>query len=420
MSNGPNGGQATGTAASPSSLPDINNQTYPFDVVLYQLNQAASFNMFATPVEKRSDVSNTDDAFGVNGGFVLDIHSNLHRFESVVQPITPESRLKVRQKFGEPTGTFHCRLMVSPDDFQWSPGLEPSPILFDPTVAQRFVMLDNEFNFGDGTDGFRGYAVGRTFPLTVNGRSRLLAGAVGNIMEGFGRITGLEGTYLFTGTITPGFGLLGDITLRVVDWSGNLRTESEISSLSPISNPDPEATYIVLRGQKKDAAQRSEYSFSPDGRVQGLMTPAQWRSARYDFTTRGRKGLRGEVTVGQIIGSLDATIMADLFGPPGTAANPGDFTTQELYTFVDENGETIGTITAGVVLGESFDLKFPALPGQPGLRFGGFGLIQGGTGYFSGVRGMLTVNSLIGIMPHALSLMHVFRIIDPRHKYRDG
>ena len=86
--------------------------------------------------------------------------------------------------------------------------------------------------------------------------------------------------------------------------------------------------------------------------------------------------------------------------------------------FVDENGECIGTITTGVVLGESFDLKFPALPGQPGLRFGGFGLIQEGTGYFSGVRGMLTVNSLIGIMPHALSLMHVFRIIDPDHKYR--
>jgi hypothetical protein len=122
--------------------------------------------------------------------------------------------------------------------------------------------------------------------------------------------------------------------------------------------------------------------------------------------------------VGQAIGSLNAVIKADLFGTPGMPDRPDPFTTDELYTFVDNDGQTVGTITTGVVLGDSFDLKFPALPGQAGLRFGGFGPIQSGTGHFAGVSGMLTVNSLIGIMPHALSLMHVFRVIDPDHKFR--
>src|SRR2546429_6607877 len=210
MSNGSTHGEATGTASSPSSLPDINTQTYPFDVVLYQLDQAVSFNICVTADQKRSDGANPDDAFGVNGGFILDIRSNLHRFESEVELVTKERGLRVTQAFGEPTGTFRCRLMVSPEDFDWSPGREPSPVLFDPTASQRFVMLDSEFKFGDGADGFRGNAVGRTFPMTVNGQLQLLGGAVGNIMEGFGKFKGLEGTYMFNGSITRSFGLVGD------------------------------------------------------------------------------------------------------------------------------------------------------------------------------------------------------------------
>src|SRR5262249_1470448 len=204
----------------------------------------------------------------------------------------------------------------------------------------------------------------------------------------------------------------------ILDWDGILRSDSEIPSLTPIPDPDPKATYIVLRGEKKSSTVRSEYSFTPGGKVQGLITPAQWRSAQYNFTVRGHRGLRSDVNVGQIIGSLDATIKADLFGPPSTADHPGTFATDELYTFVDSDGQTVGTISAGVVLGESFDLKFPELPGQPGLRFAGFGPITGGTGPFVGIQGMLSVNSLIGIMPHALSLMHVFRVIDPDGRFR--
>jgi hypothetical protein len=80
----------------------------------------------------------------------------------------------------------------------------------------------------------------------------------------------------------------------------------------------------------------------------------------------------------------------------------------------------VGKINCGVVEGQSFDLKFPQAPGQPGVRFAGFGPITGGSGVFSQVRGMLTVNSLIGISPHALSLMHVLHIVDPGRSFRTG
>jgi len=310
--------------------------------------------------------------------------------------------------------------MVSPDDFGWVPGQEPIPVLVDPLLSQRFVMLDSRFAFGDGKDSFQGYGVGRTFPVTTHGRTQLLAGAVGNLTEGFGKFKGLEGTYMLNGSITPAFGFLGNITLRVVDWDGKLRTDSEIRPLEQISDPNPGVTYILLHGQKKDQYQKTAYIFGTGGSVLGLDTPAQWRSAQYSFTDRGYRGLRSNRSVFEIVGALDAKIYTNLLAPPGTADAPALFTTQELYTFVDRDGRTVGTITAGVAEGESFNLTFPAAPGQPGLRFGGFGPIQGGTGPFVGVQGMLTVNSLIGISPHVLSLMHVLRIIDPDGRFRAG
>src|SRR5262245_52058020 len=121
-------GQSTGTAASPPALPDINAGTVPFDQVLYHLNRAASFSIFTAPEPSRFHASDPSDAFGINRGFLLDISNGLHRFNSIVQPITPDRGLRVAQSVGESTGTMRCRLMISPDDFGWAPGKEPRPV----------------------------------------------------------------------------------------------------------------------------------------------------------------------------------------------------------------------------------------------------------------------------------------------------
>jgi hypothetical protein len=282
-------------------------------------------------------------------------------------------------------------------------------------------LVNLNFSFGDGHDSFQGYGQGRTFPTPINGRSELQLGGMGNVTAGTGKFHGLSGTFVFTGKLTADFNFLGNVTARFLDWDGVLRSDSPISPGDSVSDPDPDATYIVLRGMKKDQNVKSEYIFGPSGMPTGLLTPAEFRSVDYTFTRRHTgRGLRTSRTVGSVVAkySVGARITADLLSPPGTPDAPQPFTTQEVYIFANPDGEPVGTLTAGVVLGKSFNLTFPMLPGQPGLRFAGFGPIQEGTGVFEGAKGMLTVNSLIGISPHALALMHVIRIIGPAHKLR--
>jgi hypothetical protein len=414
---------ARGTAAPSAAQPDVNYETYPFDMVQYLLDQVAHLSMFAIPAPEYAETAtfipdDPDDWFGLNGGYGLAIRSALHRFNSTVHLSSVGPR--VAQAVGESIGVFSSRWLLSPDDFEWSPGKYPPPTLFDPWGSQRFVMLDSSFTF-NSQDSFHGYGVGRTFPITVHGRPKLLVGAVGNIMEGVGKFKELEGTYVLTGTITSELGFLGSITCRVVDPDSKIRTEREIPPLTMRPDPDPDATFMVLRGVKKDATVRTTYGPPPGGNQVSLVTPGQMRSVYYSFTAHDSGGLRSAMTVGQVIVSeYTAAVFFNLQAPPGTANAPGPFTTHEVYPFIDSDGRPVGTITADIVEGVSFGLRFPAAPRQQGLRFAGFGPIVGGTGVFTGMQGMLTVNSVIGIAPHTLSLMHVFHLVGSDDEFRLG
>lgn len=410
------------TPISQPSLPDVNAQTYPYEMVQHLLDQTASFSLFAIPDRKQAEnvtltPNNPGDFFGINGGYGLSIWSTLHRFDAIVQPTRMDTGLRVAQAIGESTGIFRSHWMFSPDDFKWAPGHEPPPVIFDPWQPRHFTMLDCELSF-EGDDNFRGYGVGQTFPISVNGRSQILAAAMGNIVEGSGKFKGLEGTFALTGTITSSLGFMGSITCRVIDPYGVIRSESEIQALTPTPDVDPGATFLMFRGEKKNKNVKTTYGPPPGGNQVALVTPSLMRAAQYSHTSRGRGGLRTEMRVYQIVSDYVATVYFNLLAPPGTGQAPVPFSTKELYTFVDDYGRTIGTISADILLGESFNLKFPAAPGQAAVRFAGFGPITGGTGPFAGVQGILTVNSLIGIAPHALSLMHVLHIVDPQAKFR--
>ena len=89
-----------------------------------------------------------------------------------------------------------------------------------------------------------------------------------------------------------------------------------------------------------------------------------------------------------------------------------------MYAFGGPDGRASGNIFAEVRDGISFALKFPDAEDQPGVRFAGFGPITGGDGCFEGADGLLTVNSLIGVRPHALSLVHVLYLLDPERRFR--
>jgi hypothetical protein len=412
--------QSSPGAGSGQSLPDVNAQTYPYDLVQEMLDQTADFSMFAVPAPGYLDHASlnsgdTGDWFNLNGGYGLDLLSELHRFESIAR--ISGSALKVSQRVGNATGKFHALCLFSPPDFRWNPRQTPPPWIFDPWRSQKFVLQQCELTFGS-ENSCRCYGVGRTFPITVNGRHVLMAGAIANIVQGTGKFEGREGTLVCSGTITPEMGFLGNINLRVRDDQQTIVTENELTPLEVIRDPDRQATFIELRLIKKSKNIKTTFGPPPgDGRV-SLVTPSIMRSVQYSYAV-GARGLRTYMGVGEVLGPMEATVFFDLTAPAGTADSPVPFTTQELYTFTDGSSRNAGTVSCGVVEGQSFGLKFPRAPGQPGVRFSGFGPIQGGTGPFAGVQGMLTVNSLIGIAPHALSLMHALYLVDPGDKFHE-
>ncbi len=410
----------TGSASAPA-LPDVNAETYPFDFVQHLLDQTANFNMFAVSEGHHPEelllADDLKDWFSINGGYGLAIKNSLHRFDSFVN--TPSrDELNVSQAIGEPIGSLRARWFFCSDDCEWTPGQLPPPTIHDPWSPQRFAVHDAVFSFGE-THRFTGYGVGRTFPVSVDGQPKLFAAAVGNMMKGEGKFRDREGTFVMTGTITKDLGFLGQISLRVVDPEGTLRTDREASALTAIADLDPSSTFFVMRGDKKDRDVRTTFGPPADGLV-SLVTPSQFRAAHFTVVRHSGAGVRAQMEVGPVVCKMDATVYFNLLAPPGTAAAPVPFSTDEIYRFIDVRGREVATLTAKVVDGISFDLKFPAAPGQKGVRFAGFGPITGGTGPFEGVQGILTVNSLIGIAPHALTLMHVLHVADPGRNFRTG
>jgi len=407
--------------ASPS-LPDVNAQIYPYDLVQSMLDETANFSMFSVPVPQHAQSAsispqNPGDWFGLNGGYGLDLLGKLQRFESTVE-VRSAAQVRVSQSVGQETGNFHCLCLFSPPNFKWNVKQAPPPWIFDPWRSQRFAMQECQLTFGnEHTCQF--YGVGHTFPINVGGRHVLLVGGVANLTKGTGKFEGREGTLVCSGSITPDLGFLGNINVRVRDTEQTLVTDGELNALSGITDPDPANTFVELRLIKKDKNVKT--TFGPptgDGRV-SLVTPSIMRSVQYSYIT-GARGPRFQMSVGQALGPMQATVFFDLSAPPGTGDSPVPFSTDELYTFNDRSGATVGTISCNVIEGVSFGLKFPAAPGQPGVRFAGFGPIQSGTGVFAGVQGLLTVNSLIGISPHALSLMHSLLLVDPEGKFHSS
>ena len=116
--------------SAPPSLPDVNAQITPYETVQIMLDQTANFSMLAVPVEGYSDKAtltpnNPNDWFGLNGGYGIDLRSNVHRFEAIAQ--AHSGVMRVSQELGQQTGKFHCLCLITTDDHQWNPKQLPPP-----------------------------------------------------------------------------------------------------------------------------------------------------------------------------------------------------------------------------------------------------------------------------------------------------
>jgi hypothetical protein len=307
-------------SSSAVSLPDLNHQIYPYDVVQNILDQTASFSMFAAPdPEHPLDATLTpqtpEDWYGLNGGYGLDLWSDLHRFESVVTTGSEAKQFKVDQAVGERTGKMRSRWFFSASNHMWSPGKSPAPWIFDPWKSQQFVMQECELSFGD-EHRCQCYGLGRTFPINVGGRNVVFAGAVANIISGTGRLAGREGTLVCAGTITSDLGFRGNINLRVRDDQQTIVTEDALTPLRKTCGPGAGTTLIELRLAKRDSSVQTTYGPPPGNDEVSLVTPSEMRSVRYGYNS-GANGLRAHMSVGQLLGPMEATVFFNLLAPQG-------------------------------------------------------------------------------------------------------
>lgn len=411
--------QGERTAAPPSpSLPNLNAQTYPFAVVEHLINEVAVINAYTVP---DSDRSRNDDQGRRNSGTAggMELNQTLCRFEVGVK--LPDAKFGVRaaNTVGEPVGKFRHRWQLISDDFVASPGRTSASIALDPSRSQRFVMQDGVFTFGDGDDGFSGFGTGRTYPVRANGRQQLLAAAVGEVIDGYGRFKNLEGSYVMSGEITQS-GFRGNVQCRLMDHQGQIRSTSELPVIERTFDQGAGLTYILFRGQKRDEHVETSYIFGPNGQPQGFKLWQELRIAHLNSVSGRRRGLRSSDKLGQVIGRMTSQVFLNILNPgaPGTSLAPIPFGSYNEFTFVDDEGNTVGSFVAEGGEGRTFNVKLKGATGQQALRFGAFQTLGKGTGCFSGVQGLFTDNSVVGVAPHVTSTLYVACICDPDGKFR--
>jgi hypothetical protein len=96
---------ASPQSAAASSLPDVNAQIYPYDLVQSMLDQTANFSMFSVPSRHHAENAtinpqNPGDWFGLDGGYGFDLLGDLRHFESAVE-VRGGAHVKVSASVGE-------------------------------------------------------------------------------------------------------------------------------------------------------------------------------------------------------------------------------------------------------------------------------------------------------------------------------
>lgn len=401
------------TAQRVMDPPDLNAETYPFDVVQQLIDQAAYFSFFSQPATVGGSAAQELDG-GIVGVHVDEV---LHPFHIGLRASRAGFGPQAENAAGSPAARFRARWMLIPDEYRALPRRPVPATRFDASRPQRFAMLDADFAFLEGEDGFRGFGAGATFPSPGGGP--VGAAAVGTLLDGRGRFRGVTATYTYCGTLDPDRGFRGHLMLRAMDPDGRFTSSSAPAPAASGADLEPQATFLLVRGQKSGPSELTQYDFSPSGGIQGFHLEQElW--ALDLATVHSPAGPASSARAGDFLGTMRSRVNLDILNPgaPGTDVSPIPFTTHNDYRFTDTDGRELGRITAEGGEGRSFNAALPAAPGQQALRFGAFQRLTGGGGSLAGVRGLLTDNSVVGVAPHATSTLYVLRIEDPERRFR--
>jgi hypothetical protein len=401
------------SVAPPSIPPGESPETYQIGPVTRLLKSAAFLPIFSIhdPSAVNTPIPSPTSPDRIIG---ILVNEQLHRFEYGVDQPEDGGGLAACNRFGEPIATVHIRWMVIPDDFVAAPGRTPPPTELDPTRSQRFTMLDGQLKFSDrDQSGIHGFGAGQTFPVMVAGQPQLRIGAVVNVLDDFGKLSGLPGLFVVNGYIQPPQSLFLNFVARFMDPRGRLRARSPLSPLQVMPNPDPGTVFLVFEGEL-DPDRPVTLNRGPGGRITGSNVHERLRLVDPTFDMATPSGLRGRTEEGPVVGRLQATTLFD----PTSPLNPIPFQTRNgLLTFYDRGGDEIGTLRANLVEGRAFLTPIQGAP-MPVFRVGGFGPFIEGTGQFAGAIGMLSLNAVISVFPRTLSMLYVLRISDPDGRFR--
>lgn len=379
-----------------------------------KVEAAASFHLLVTPSGGRAAVRARG---GVTVG--LDAVEMAHRFKLELAPPGRDGVVGTNV-VGERLGDITLRWVVVEPGYVACRGHEPAAIPLDPASSQRFVIEEMTFRFASG-DGFRCFGSGRTFPMAG---ARLVTGGIADIVEGSGCFRGRLGNVTLAGEIAPDGGFSGHVMVRVLDPDRTLREAAALPPPEAQGASEPGATYLTWIARKAGGAkEENRFSLTPSGTPRGVNIPVPLSRVWADCAiTRGFRvsDLRIGEAIGREIGfgreSRPRTATM------GSALTPYQFEGVSLYTFYDPEGANVGTLTANVVEGRSIQVRYPGAPAAPGLRFGYFALIVGGTGCFEGVEGLLygTAGSVFAPppAPHVIANLYVARLHDSSGRWR--
>ena len=399
----------------PTFPPGVDPETYHIEQVTELLKSAAYFPIFNVP-----NPSSPNEPVLVIPGIsflmtAVNVNEELHRYEVHVTDPTVQSGVRALNRIGAGVANVHIRWTPIPEDFEAAPGKYPPPTLLIPFFSQRFCMLEGQLTFKDkANSGFRAFGTGRTFPVTEGGKRVLRIGAVIEVLEGLGEFQNLTGAFVINGYIAPPDQLALNLVLRIMDPQGKLRMRSTPVPLVQVPNPDSNAVFVYVLGEV-DPSQPVKLNIAPDGTILGSEVRERLRLVHIAFDLASSQGPRSRTTEGPIVGSVAATLS---FNPLDPRSVSPIHTTNGVFTFADRSGKPIGTLLSNMVEGRAMKTMLEGAP-MPVFRFAGFGPILGGTGFFEGADGMMSMNSAISVFPRTLSNLYIFRFYDPTGRFRE-
>jgi hypothetical protein len=395
----------------PGIPPGVDSTVWRIDTVNALIREAAYLPIFTVPDRSRPNVPVFSDRGEMIG---VEVNEALHRFE--IGPDFNAAGLRARNIVGERVASVHIRWMTCPDDFEGGPERVPPPTPIDPSRSQRFVMLEGNMTFHDRyNSGFHAYGAGRTFPMDTPLGPQLGLGSVIDVLEGYGKLKGMEGTNVVNGYINPPNEMVLTFILRMVDPLGRLMSEGPLSPMSRIPHPAPSTAVLGFLGET-DPDEKVTLNITPDGRMLGSNVVERLRPVHFSFDTGTSHGIRTRLELGPITGTLRGTLH---FNPLDPRPVFPIYTSSGRLEFFSRGGNPVAWIDADIEEGRAFKLALAGAP-MPVFRLAGVGRLGRAGGCLTGATGLMSLNAVVSVFPRTLTNFYVLRINDPDGRFHDS